>query len=217
MRPFDLDRRLASLASLGDPLRQDLYHLVAGRDDGVSSQEAATPWRVQGAGRLPPRQAGPGRAARPAQRRQWAPRAGAAGRPAVPAVGQPGRVALPARDYQLMAGLLAGPWAGPPGRSGPACSGRPATWAPRPRPAAAGAVAGRGPAPLGPGRARLRAVRRPGGAAAAQLPVRAAGRGPPRPGLLGQPGLPGGRAEAHAGRRALLDPHPGRCCVALVS
>jgi len=32
MRPFDLDRRLASLASLGDPLRRDLYHLVAGRD-----------------------------------------------------------------------------------------------------------------------------------------------------------------------------------------
>ena len=37
----ELDRRLAALASLGDPLRRDLYHCVTGREGGVGRDEAA--------------------------------------------------------------------------------------------------------------------------------------------------------------------------------
>jgi predicted ArsR family transcriptional regulator len=37
----DLDRRLTALASLGDPLRRDLYRCVTSRDGGVGRDEAA--------------------------------------------------------------------------------------------------------------------------------------------------------------------------------
>ena len=38
----ELDRQLVALASLGDPLRRDLYRCVTSRDGGVSRDEAAT-------------------------------------------------------------------------------------------------------------------------------------------------------------------------------
>jgi predicted ArsR family transcriptional regulator len=41
MNEPDLDRRLTALASLGDPLRRDLYRYVTSRDGGVGRDEAA--------------------------------------------------------------------------------------------------------------------------------------------------------------------------------
>src|SRR5688500_5692749 len=110
MRPFDLDRRLASLASLGDPLRRDLYHFVAGRDDGVSRDQAARALGVSRAlaayhldklveaGLLDTR-----------FERRTGRRGPGAGRTAklYLSSANPVEVALPARDYELMAGLLA--------------------------------------------------------------------------------------------------------------
>src|SRR5215218_4647129 len=121
MRPFDLDRRLASLASLGDPLRRDLYHLAAGRDDGVSRDEAAAALDVSRAlaayhldklvraGLLDTR-----------FERRSGRRGPGAGRTAKLYLrsASPVEVTLPARDYRLMAGLLArAVGADPSGRS----------------------------------------------------------------------------------------------------
>ena len=41
MSQAELDRRLVALASLGDPLRRDLYRCVTSRDGGVGRDEAA--------------------------------------------------------------------------------------------------------------------------------------------------------------------------------
>jgi predicted ArsR family transcriptional regulator len=41
MSPADLDRRLAALAALGEPLRRRLYHFVGRQDHAVSRDEAA--------------------------------------------------------------------------------------------------------------------------------------------------------------------------------
>jgi predicted ArsR family transcriptional regulator len=41
MTPGDLDRRLAALAALGEPLRRRLYHFVGRQDHAVSRDEAA--------------------------------------------------------------------------------------------------------------------------------------------------------------------------------
>jgi predicted ArsR family transcriptional regulator len=223
MRPFDLDRRLASLASLGDPLRRDLYHLAAARDDGVSRDEAATALGVSRAlaayhldklvraGLLDTR-----------FERRSGRRGPGAGRTAKLYLrsAHPVEVALPARDYQLMAGLLA---------------------------RAVGAD------PSGAARSELlRAARELGTeAAAGRDRRRSRGEDPLRSalaehgyepsddqGVLRLRNCPFGRlaeahrdlvcsanlaflegvAEAHprAGRRAVLDPRPGHCCVALV-
>jgi predicted ArsR family transcriptional regulator len=41
MAPRDLDRRLDTLAALGDPVRRALYHFVGSQDHSVSREEAA--------------------------------------------------------------------------------------------------------------------------------------------------------------------------------
>ena len=110
MNQADLDRRLVAVASLGDPLRRQLYRYVTSRDGGVGRDEAATGVGISralaayhldklvAAGLLDTRferrtgRSGPGagRTAKVYQR-------------AANAV----EVALPARDYGLIAELLA--------------------------------------------------------------------------------------------------------------
>ena len=106
----ELDRRLAALASLGDPLRRDLYHAVTSRDGGVGRDEAAAAVGVSralaayhldklvGAGLLDTR-----------FERRTGRRGPGAGRTAklYLRAASPVEVALPARDYELIAGLLA--------------------------------------------------------------------------------------------------------------
>jgi predicted ArsR family transcriptional regulator len=106
----DLDRRLAALASLGDPLRRALYHAVTGRDGGVGRDEAAAAVGVSralaayhldklvAAGLLDTR------FERRSGRR--GPGAGRTAKLYLRSAG-PVEVALPARDYELIAGLLA--------------------------------------------------------------------------------------------------------------
>src|SRR5215211_5615005 len=104
MRPFDLDRRLASLASLGDPLRRDLYHLGASRDEAAAALDVSRALaayhldKLVRAGLLDTR-----------FERRSGRRGPGAGRTAKLYLrsAHPVEVALPARDYQLMAGLLA--------------------------------------------------------------------------------------------------------------
>jgi predicted ArsR family transcriptional regulator len=110
MRQPELDRRLAALASLGDPLRRDLYHAVTGRDGGVSRDEAAAAVGVSRAlaayhldklvraGLLDAR-----------FERRTGRRGPGAGRTAKLYLrsANPVEVALPTRDYELIAGLLA--------------------------------------------------------------------------------------------------------------
>jgi predicted ArsR family transcriptional regulator len=106
----DLERRLIALASLADPVRRSLYWCVVGRDEGMGRDEAAAAVgisralaayhldKLAEAGLLDTRferrtgRAGPG-----------------AGRPAKLYMrsGSPVEVALPARNYQLIAQLLA--------------------------------------------------------------------------------------------------------------
>jgi predicted ArsR family transcriptional regulator len=107
----ELDRRLTALASLGDPLRRALYHCVTSRDDGVGRDEAAATVGVARAlaayhldklveaGLLDTR-----------FERRTGRRGPGAGRTAKLYLrsAQPVEVALPARDYQTIAGLLAG-------------------------------------------------------------------------------------------------------------
>ena len=106
----ELDRRLAALASLGDPLRRDLYRAVTSRDGGVGRDEAAATVGVSRAlaayhldklveaGLLDTR-----------FERRTGRRGPGAGRTAKLYLrsASPVEVALPARDYELMAGLLA--------------------------------------------------------------------------------------------------------------
>jgi predicted ArsR family transcriptional regulator len=107
----ELDRRLTALASLGDPLRRALYHCVTSRDDAVSRDEAAAAVGVSralaayhldklvAAGLLDTR-----------FERRTGRRGPGAGRTAKLYLrsAQPVEVALPARDYETIAGLLAG-------------------------------------------------------------------------------------------------------------
>jgi DNA-binding transcriptional ArsR family regulator len=106
----DLERQLVALASLADPVRQALYRCVAARDEGMGRDEAAAAVgisralaayhldKLAEAGLLDTRfqrrtgRAGPG-----------------AGRPAKFYLRSrsPVEVALPARNYQLIADLLA--------------------------------------------------------------------------------------------------------------
>ena len=106
----ELDRRLAALASLGDPLRRDLYHAVTSRDGGVGRDEAAAAVGVSRAlaayhldklveaGLLDT-----------SFERRTGRRGPGAGRTAKLYLrsASPVEVALPARDYELIAGLLA--------------------------------------------------------------------------------------------------------------
>ena len=122
MRQAELDRRLVALASLGDPLRRDLYRCVTSRDGGVGRDEAAEQVGISralaayhldklvAAGLLETRferrtgRSGPG-AGRTAKLYQRA-------RDAV-------EVALPARDYRAIAELFARALeADPSGRAG---------------------------------------------------------------------------------------------------
>jgi predicted ArsR family transcriptional regulator len=106
----ELDRRLAALASLGDRLRRALYRAVTSRDGGVGRDEAAAAVGVSRAlaayhldklveaGLLETR-----------FERRTGRRGPGAGRTAKLYLrsASPVEVALPARDYELMAGLLA--------------------------------------------------------------------------------------------------------------
>jgi predicted ArsR family transcriptional regulator len=106
----ELNRRLAALASLGDPLRRDLYHCVTGREGGVGRDEAAATVGVSRslaayhldklveAGLLDTR-----------FERRTGRRGPGAGRTAKLYLrsATPVEVALPARDYGLIAELLA--------------------------------------------------------------------------------------------------------------
>ena len=106
----DLDRRLAALASLGGPLRRALYRSVTSRDGGVGRDEAAAAVGVSRAlaayhldklveaGMLETR-----------FERRTGRRGPGADRTAKLYLrsASPVEVALPARDYELMAGLLA--------------------------------------------------------------------------------------------------------------
>ena len=106
----ELDRRLAALASLGDPLRRDLYHCVTSREGGVGRDEAAATVGVSRslaayhldklveAGLLDTR-----------FERRTGRRGPGAGRTAKLYLrsATPVEVALPARDYGLIAELLA--------------------------------------------------------------------------------------------------------------
>jgi predicted ArsR family transcriptional regulator len=106
----DLDKRLAALASLGDPLRRELYSCVTGRDGGVGRDEAAAAVGVSralaayhldklvDAGLLDTR-----------FERRTGRRGPGAGRTAKLYLrsATPVEVALPARDFELIAGLLA--------------------------------------------------------------------------------------------------------------
>jgi predicted ArsR family transcriptional regulator len=105
-----LDQRLAAVASLGDPLRRQLYHCVTSRDGGVGRDEAAAAVGVSRAlaayhldklveaGLLDTR-----------FERRTGRRGPGAGRTAKLYLrsATPVEVALPARDFELIAGLLA--------------------------------------------------------------------------------------------------------------
>jgi predicted ArsR family transcriptional regulator len=106
----DLDQRRAALPSLGDPLRRELYSCVTGRDGGVGRDEAAAAVGVSralaayhldklvDAGLLDTR-----------FERRTGRRGPGAGRTAKLYLrsATPVEVALPARDFELIAGLLA--------------------------------------------------------------------------------------------------------------
>jgi predicted ArsR family transcriptional regulator len=110
MHRDDPDRNLAALASLGDPLRRALYRLACERDGGVGRDEAAAAVGVSRAlaayhldklaeaGLLETR-----------FERRTGRRGPGAGRTAklYLRAATPIEVALPARDYRRMAGLLA--------------------------------------------------------------------------------------------------------------
>jgi predicted ArsR family transcriptional regulator len=223
MHPFDLDRRLAALASLGDPLRRDLYHFAASHDDGVSRDQAAAALGVSRAlaayhldklaraGLLDTR-----------FERRSGRRGPGAGRTAKLYLrsASPVEVALPARDYQLMAGMLArAVGADPSGaaraellRSARALGAETAAGRDRPEPPGEdpvrSALAGHGYEPYDDeGVLRLRNCPF-GRLAEAHRDLVCSANLAFLEGLVeSQPG---------AGRRAVLEPRPGRCCVALV-
>jgi hypothetical protein len=220
----DLERRLDALASLAAPVRLALYG---------ASPAASRAWGVT---RRPPPSASPGSwplttstgsprsgcssPLRAPQRPEWA-RCRPVGKD-LPALRQParGRPAIPKLPAHRRAARRRGA-GGPLGRRGRrARAGSPRRRRrerhPRrrgPQPAARRRRRARGAGPP-----RLRAVRRRGRDPAAQLPIPAAGADPPGAGLPGQPRL---RRRAliqgltARSLRAVLDPRPGRCCVAL--
>jgi predicted ArsR family transcriptional regulator len=221
----DLGRRLAALASLGDPLRRDLYRCVTSRDGGVGRDEAAARVGISRAlaayhldklveaGLLDTRferrtgRRGPG-AGRTAKLYQRAP--GAV------------EVALPARDYEFLAEIFA--------RAIEAdVSGRARTTLDE----AARAMA----AELAVDRTGAR--RRPRGADAVRSLLSERGYEPyDDEGVIRFRNCPFDRlvrahrelvchanlafvegileGHEHSGLRAVLDPRPDRCCVALV-
>ena len=214
----ELDRRLAALASLGDPLRRALYRSVTGRDGGVGRDEAAAAVGVSRAlaayhldklveaGLLDTR-----------FERRTGRRGPVAGRTArlYLCSASPVEVALPARDYELMAGLLARAVAADPSGG-------------------AGSALDRAARAMG---AEVAAERGDDAEVASVLADR--GYEPYQDeGVLRLRNCPFGRlAEAHrdlvchanlafmeglldglgrGGLRAVLEPRPGRCCVAFV-
>jgi predicted ArsR family transcriptional regulator len=216
MRQSDLDRRLVALASLGGSLRRALYHCVTSRDGGVGRDEAAAAVGVSRAlaayhldklveaGLLDTR-----------FERRTGRRGPGAGRTAKLYVrsASPVEVALPARDYQLLAELLARAVEADPSGG-------------------AGAALDRAARALG---AEVAA----GHAGAAGSLLRDRGYEPyDDGGVIRLRNCPfGSLAQAHqelvchanlafvegllqpdpgSGLRAVLDPRPGRCCVALV-
>ena len=214
----ELDRRLAALASLGDPLRRDLYHCVTSRDGGVGRDEAAATVGISRAlaayhldklveaGLLDTR-----------FERRSGRRGPGAGRTAKLYLrsARPVDVALPARDYELIAGLLARAVEADPsagvrteldraahalGAEVGAAAGDEVT--------VRGLLADRGYEPYDDG-GTLRLRNCPFGRLAEahrDLVCRA--------NLAFLQGLLEGHRRG--GRRAVLDPRPGRCCVALV-
>jgi predicted ArsR family transcriptional regulator len=214
----ELDRRLAALASLGDPLRRALYRSVTSRDGGVGRDEAAAAVGVSRAlvayhldklveaGMLETR-----------FERRTGRRGPGAGRTAKLYLrsASPVEVALPARDYELMAGLLARAVEADPSGG-------------------AGSALDRAARAMG---AEVAAERGDDAEVASVLDDR--GYEPYQDqGVLRLRNCPFGRlAEAHrdlvchanlafmeglldglgrGGLRAVLEPRPGRCCVALV-
>jgi predicted ArsR family transcriptional regulator len=215
MDQAELDRRLDALSSLGDPLRRALYRFAVGIDGGVGRDEAAAEVGISRAlaayhldklveaGLLETR-----------FERRTGRRGPGAGRTAKLYLrsASPVEVALPARDYQLMAELLAraveaDPSGGAETAVAPAARALGAELATGAAPVRSlladrgyepyedGSVVRLGNCPFG----RLAQVHR-------ELVCRA--------NLAFIEGL----LEAHqrGGRRAVLDPGPGRCCVALV-
>jgi predicted ArsR family transcriptional regulator len=214
----DLDKRLAALASLGDPLRRELYHCVTGRDGGVGRDEAAAAVGVSralaayhldklvDAGLLDTR-----------FERRTGRRGPGAGRTAKLYLrsATPVEVALPARDFELIAGLLAYAVEADPSGGSRAALQRAAR--------ALGAEVGAG----GRDHATVRSLLAERG----YEPYEDSG-------VLRLRNCPFGRlAEAHrelvchanlafmegllqghrrGGPRAVLQPRPGRCCVAFV-
>jgi predicted ArsR family transcriptional regulator len=214
----ELDRRLTALASLGDPLRRALYRSVTSRDGGVGRDEAAAAVGVSRAlvayhldklveaGMLETR-----------FERRTGRRGPGAGRTAKLYLrsASPVEVALPARDYELMAGLLARAVEADPSGG-------------------AGSALDRAARAMG---AEVAAERGDDAEVASVLDDR--GYEPYQDqGVLRLRNCPFGRlAEAHrdlvchanlafmeglldglgrGGLRAVLEPRPGRCCVALV-
>jgi predicted ArsR family transcriptional regulator len=214
----ELDRRLTALASLGDPLRRALYRSVTSRDGGVGRDEAAAAVGVSRAlaayhldklveaGMLETR-----------FERRTGRRGPGAGRTAKLYLrsASPVEVALPARDYALMAGLLARAVEADPSGG-------------------AGSALDRAARAMG---AEVAAERGDDAEVASVLDDR--GYEPYQDqGVLRLRNCPFGRlAEAHrdlvchanlafmeglldglgrGGLRAVLEPRPGRCCVAFV-
>jgi predicted ArsR family transcriptional regulator len=214
----DLDRRLAALASLGGPLRRALYRSVTSRDGGVGRDEAAAAVGVSRAlaayhlDKLVEAGLLDARFERRSGRR--GPGAGRTAKLYLRAA-SPVEVALPARDYELMAGLLARAVEADPSGG-------------------AGAALDRAARATG---AEVAAERGDDAEVASVLADR--GYEPYQDeGVLRLRNCPFGRlAEAHrdlvchanlafleglldglgrGGLRAVLDPRPGRCCVAFV-
>jgi predicted ArsR family transcriptional regulator len=214
----ELDRRLVALASLGDPLRRALYRSVTSRDGAVGRDEAAAAVGVSRAlaayhldklveaGLLETR-----------FERRTGRRGPGAGRTAKLYLrsASPVEVALPARDYELMAGLLARAVEADPSGG-------------------AGSALDRAARAMG---AEVAAERGDDAEVASVLADR--GYEPYQDeGVLRLRNCPFGRlAEAHrdlvchanlafmeglldglgrGGLRAVLEPRPGRCCVAFV-
>jgi predicted ArsR family transcriptional regulator len=214
----DLDRRLAALASLGGPLRRALYRSVTSRDGGVGRDEAAAAVGVSRAlaayhlDKLVEAGLLDARFERRSGRR--GPGAGRTAKLYLRAA-SPVEVALPARDYELMAGLLARAVEADPSGG-------------------AGAALDRAARATG---AEVAAERGDDAEVASVLADR--GYEPYQDeGVLRLRNCPFGRlAEAHrdlvchanlafmeglldglgrGGLRAVLEPRPGRCCVAFV-
>jgi predicted ArsR family transcriptional regulator len=213
----ELDRRLEALSSLGDPLRRALYRCAVGQDGGVGRDEAAAAVGISRAlaayhldklveaGLLETR-----------FERRTGRRGPGAGRTAKLYLrsASPVEVALPARDYELMAELLAraveaGPSSGEAGAAvDRAARALGAELAAGPT-GVRSLLADRGYEPYQDDQGVVRLRNCPFGRLAQahrELVCRA--------NLAFVQGLL--QAHPRGGRRAVLDPRPGRCCVALV-